>query len=208
MCCICNACCSCIYYYWHPILQWISACTVLHHHSFPKALVGKRVCPFQIVACVSYTYTGGSSSRHTPPSRWRETVACSTFPKEKWIAGVQNTIDLQWMHPERCVSTHRSRAGKPRTIDLEKSDGQTIDHAAFSPTIAASSVTIANLRAALWSSAPVAIKSTRKAKRDELTRTAKKPNRRIMSCFPGKRYIMLVKANPRPCLRNTAPVAT
>jgi len=88
-----------------------------------------------------------------------------------------NSIDVQWMHPERCVSTHRSRAGKTQTIDLERADGRTKDHAVFSPGDAASSMTIENLRPALWSWAPVAIKSTRKdklSKRGELTRTAEK----------------------------------
>ena len=45
---------------------------------------------------------------------------------------------------------------------LERADGRTKDLAAFSPGNAASSVTIANLRPALWSSAPVVIKSTLK----------------------------------------------
>jgi len=40
----------------HPISQWSGACAVLCHRSFPKVLVGKRVYPLHIVACVSYTY--------------------------------------------------------------------------------------------------------------------------------------------------------
>jgi len=107
--------------------------------------------------------------------------------------------------------------------DLERADGRTKDHAAFSPGNAASSVTIANLRPALWSSAPVAIKSTRKdksPKREELTSRKDKSSKREEltrkksqiegSChvFPGKRCIILVKANFSPVLRNAAPVAT
>jgi len=111
-----------------------------------------------------------------------------------------------------------SCTGKNRTIDLERADGRrTKDHAAFSPGNDASSVTTANLRPALWSLAPVSIKSTRKdktSKREDLTRTAGKKKRKKSqiegSCrvFPGKRYIILVKLNPRLVLMNTAPVAT
>ena len=95
-------------------------------------------------------------------------------------------------------------------IDLERADGRTKDHAAFSPGNAASSVTIANLRPALWSSAPVAIKSIRKdksSKREELIRSANgtKKSQIEGSClvFPGKLCIILVKENPHPVLMST-----
>ena len=120
-------------------------------------------------------------------------LPCLPFPfdsKNRKLEATQNYIDVQWMHLERCVSTHSSRAGKTQTIiDLERADGRTKDHASFSPGNAASSMTNANLSPALWSSASVAIKTTQeqvvKARRT-YTDGEKKPNRRIMSWFPGE----------------------
>jgi len=54
----------------HSISQWSGACAVLCHRSFPKALVGKLVCPLILsLVYLSYTYTGGSSqTRHAKKS--------------------------------------------------------------------------------------------------------------------------------------------
>jgi len=46
----------------------------------PTDLARRCICLLRIVACVSNTYTGGSSSRRTPPSRWREADAWSIIP--------------------------------------------------------------------------------------------------------------------------------
>jgi len=56
--------------------------TVTQSGFIPHSRYTTTICLFRIVrvACVSYTFTGGSSLRHTPPSRWREAVALSTIP--------------------------------------------------------------------------------------------------------------------------------
>jgi len=108
------------------------------------------------------------------------------------------------MHPARCVSTHRFHADKTQNIDLERADGRTKDHAAFPPGNAASSVTIANLRPALWS---LMRSSCRQAQRVFGGRR-KSHIQGTCRAFAGKCCIILVKANPRPDLRNTVPVAT
>ena len=109
----------------------------------------------------------------------------------------QNCIDVQWIHPERCVSTHCSRTG---TIDLERADARTKDLAAFSPGNAASSVTIANLRPALWSSAAVTIKATQKdksSKREECSKDGRKAKSKNHVVFlPGKSASSLSKQIP------------
>jgi len=103
----------------------------------------KHVCPPHIVACVSYTCVGGFIETHA--AIWRETVALSVIlsrfdGKNDGLPVSENSIYLQWIRPERCVSTYHSRAGKHRTIDLERAESRTKDHPEFSPGNAASSV--------------------------------------------------------------------
>jgi len=131
---------------------------------------------------LSYTYTGGSSSRHTPPSRWRETVSCLVYLSHL----IQRTENWRRL---KITLMYNGSPGKVCFFLERCADGRTKNHASFSPGNAASSMTNANLSPALWSSASVAINTTQeqvvKARRT-YTDGEKKPNRRIMSWFPGE----------------------
>ena len=67
----------------HPISQWSGACAVLCHGSFPKALVGKLVCPL-ILSLVYIYHTPIQVDHHRDTRRRRDgvkqLVALSTFP--------------------------------------------------------------------------------------------------------------------------------
>jgi len=74
--------------------------------------------------------------------------------------------------------THRPYSMVQALPARQKAEGRSKDHAAFSPGNAASSVTMANLRHAIWSAAPLEFKAGRASRQSAkgVPRNAKKPN--------------------------------
>jgi len=80
----CNASCSCITSNFAvDYIQFRSGAARACHRSFPKALVGKRVCPPHIVFCIIHLSGGSSSSRDTRRRRdGVKLLSCLPFPLE------------------------------------------------------------------------------------------------------------------------------